>query len=60
MLVDRVSSTNWLVSDGKIALSAGFSTISRKTWALCRPSASPASIWPLLIDCTPPRMISMA
>ena len=60
MLVVSVSMMNWLVSDGKIARSAGFSTISRKTWALCRPSASPASTCPLLIDWTPPRIISIA
>ena len=60
MLVVSVSRMNWLVREGKIARKAGFSTINLKTCVLWRPSAKPASTWPRLIDCTPPRMISIA
>ena len=38
--------TIWLVSAGKITFSACGSTMVRKTWTGCRPSAIAASDWP--------------
>ena len=60
MDVVSVSRMNWLTSDGNTARSAGFRMMRRKTSAGRRPRASPASVWPLGMLSTPPRMISIA